>query len=101
MYIALHIKYLLFLSYCNKSRIFSTDFRKILKYKISWKFVQWELLCSVRTDRQTDMMKVLFAFRNFTKAHKKDIQILLRQLCMKKRHDGPKPSFIFRFDGDD
>ena len=31
-----------------------TDFRKILKYQISWKFVQWELSCYVRKDGQTD-----------------------------------------------
>ena len=92
---------MLFLSYCNKSWIFSTDFRKILKYKISWIFDQWEPFCSMRKDRQTDMTKVLVASRNFENAHKKDIQILLRQLRMKKRHDGPKPSFIFRLDGDD
>jgi len=44
-----------------------------------------------RTDRQTDMTKVLVAFRNFANAHKKDTQILLRRLCMKNRHDAPKP----------
>jgi len=30
------------------------------------------------------MKKVLVAFRNFANAHKKDLQILLRQLCIKK-----------------
>jgi len=34
MFIGLHVKYTLFLSDCNGTWIFSTDFREILKYKI-------------------------------------------------------------------
>jgi hypothetical protein len=45
----------------------STNFRKILKYQISWKFVQWEPNCSMRTN--TTMLIV--AFRNFANAPKK------------------------------
>jgi len=30
------------------------DFRKRVKYQTSWKSVQWELSCSMRTDGQTD-----------------------------------------------
>jgi len=32
---------------------FSRHFRKILKFQISWKSIQWEPRCSMRTDGQT------------------------------------------------
>ena len=38
---------------CQWTRIFALDFGKMHKYKISWKPVQWEPSCSMRTDRQT------------------------------------------------
>jgi len=67
MYIGLHVKCLSFLSDVNESRIFSTDFQKILEYQISWKYAQWERSYSMRTNRQTDMTKLIDVFRNFTK----------------------------------
>jgi len=53
-YICLHVLHSLFLSDFNKNWIFSTDFPKILKYRMSWKFVQCEPSCSMRTDGQTE-----------------------------------------------
>jgi hypothetical protein len=54
MYIRLRVKYLLLLSDFNDACVFSTDFRKILKYRISWKSVQWEPSCSMWTGRHDE-----------------------------------------------
>jgi hypothetical protein len=67
MYIGLHVKYRLFLWDFNQTWTFSTEFRKILKYQISWKSVQWEPSCSTRTDGQRTL---IVAFWNFAEAPK-------------------------------
>jgi len=50
----LHVKYPLFLSDFNEASFFSADFRKMLKYQIWWKSVQWQPSSSMRTDGQTN-----------------------------------------------
>ena len=53
-YVSLHVKCQLFLSHFNHTAVSLTDFRKILKYQISWKSDEWERNCSMRTDRRMD-----------------------------------------------
>jgi hypothetical protein len=91
------LEYPLFLSDFNKSWIFSTGFRKVLRYQISWKSVQWQPSCSMRADGWTDMTKLIVAFRNFAKASKKNDTGILSYLMWgtdrtvtsnRKRHCG-------------
>jgi hypothetical protein len=63
----MYVKYPIFWSYFNETWIFSTVFRKLRKHQISWKSVQWESSCSMRTD----MTKLAVPFRNFAKARNK------------------------------
>jgi hypothetical protein len=66
-YIGSQKTYPLFLSDFNSTCIFSTDFRKIRQF--SWKSVQWEPSCSMRTDGQT-WRRLCSFFRNFPNAPK-------------------------------
>jgi len=47
-------------------------------WKITWKkillnSIQWEPICSIRMDRQTDMMKLIVTFRHLVNSLKNDI----------------------------
>ena len=75
MFTGLHVKYRLLFYDFNETWNVPTVFRKILKYQISSKFVQWEPSCSMRTDGRTDMTKLIGAFRNLANAPKKESQV--------------------------
>jgi hypothetical protein len=83
MYTGLRVKYPLFLSYVNESSIFLENCRKILKYQISRKSVQWNPSCSMRrTDGHTYMTKPIVAFRTETQAEAKEVRSLtFKSLC--------------------
>jgi len=67
----LHVKYPLLLPDCNETWIILTDFRKILKCKISWKSALREPSFSMRTDGRTVLKKLWVAFPKFANAPKK------------------------------
>jgi hypothetical protein len=72
MYIALHVKYRLLLADLKEMWIFSTNFRNIIKYQISWKSVLLEPSCSMRTDGHDEAKWSLFAI---LRTHLKSLSI--------------------------
>ena len=74
MYIGLHVKYPNSGPICKGTWVFSTDFRRTPKYKISWKSVQCELSCPMWTAGQADATKLIraAACRNLANAPIKD-----------------------------
>ena len=84
MCIGLHVKYPLFLLDFIDTWIFKTDFRKILKYQISWKSVLWETSYSRRLDRQADMARLkdaLRKFRNMPTNQERDVTKRVEATC--------------------
>ena len=73
MYTGLHVNYLLFLSDFNRTQIFSTDFENILKYEFHENpSIGIRVVPCVQTFGQTDMRKLIVAFRNFANAPKRE-----------------------------
>ena len=101
MYSGLHVKYPLPLSDLNETWIFPTDFRKIFKYKISWKSVKWEPSCSMRVDGQTDMtMTQPIVAQNFVKTPKnKDVKKEQVSHCQRRQQGLLKRRYVFRLTG--
>ena len=62
MYIGLHVKYPLFLSYFDETSIFAANFRKMLKFHENPTSGSWAVRCG-RTDGRTDT-KLKVAFRD-------------------------------------
>jgi len=72
MYNGLHVKYPSFLSDCNETWIFSTDFGKVLIYFHE----NPSSGCRVVPYGRTDITKLIVTFRNFANTPKNTIQLL-------------------------
>jgi len=55
----------------NEIRIIFLDFRSKIKYRISWKAIQWERSCSMRTDGRTDYTTMLIVIYCNVRRHLK------------------------------
>jgi hypothetical protein len=83
-YVDLRTKCALFLSCFHETWIFRTDFRKVLKYQNQLKSLQWEPICSMRTEGQTNTADLTVAFRSAVKTTKRFLEamwgVLINQL---------------------
>jgi hypothetical protein len=68
-------------------------FEKILKYHISWKSLEWQPSCSMRTEGPTDMTKVTAALRKYANAPK--IRQKQTTQIYKKIGDGLRPVSLY------
>ena len=88
LYTSLHVKHHSILTDFNETWNFSTDFRKILKYQISWKSVQEEASCAMRTDGQKDRhyevnsQSLCTILRTCLKKVKPYVQFMFGRLCV-------------------
>ena len=79
LYIGLHVKYLLFCPTVIKFEFSWQNFRKILKYEISLKSVQWEPSCSEGSDDHDEANSRFSQFWETTKNGKKRGETLSRR----------------------
>ena len=76
-YIGLQVKYPLFLLDFNEICTFSRDFGTTIKYQVLWKSVKWRPSFPTRTERRTDVTKLIVALRNFDESGWKDLLLRL------------------------
>ena len=70
MYFGFQVTYPLFVSDFNETWIFSTNFRKMHVYKISWKSPYWNRVIPCGRTSGRHKKKLIIAFRNFANAPK-------------------------------
>jgi hypothetical protein len=67
-------------------------FEKILKYQISWKSVQWEPSCSMRTGRHDEGNSHFLQFCDRALKHKWSLQRHLRTQCLNSMFTSRTPT---------
>jgi len=67
--------------YWNLNFLDISIFEKILRHKISWKYVLWEPGWCMRMDSRTNMTKLIVAFCKFTNAPKNELLQRGNKIC--------------------